>query len=79
MSLASRILGRLWKLPAAIHHDIATEPLRIPMRDGVELLADRYYSRQNGASAHRAHPKLLWTPHVQTLREPSSPSAACRW
>jgi putative CocE/NonD family hydrolase len=43
MSLLSRFLGRLWKLPAAIHRDIASEPLRIPMRDGTELLADRYY------------------------------------
>src|SRR5580704_6859309 len=46
MSLASRLLERLWKFPAAITHDIVSEPLRIPMRDGVELLADRYYSRQ---------------------------------
>src|ERR1700733_10712078 len=45
MSLASRLLGRLWKFPAAVTRDIATEPLRIPMRDGVELLADRYYPR----------------------------------
>jgi uncharacterized protein len=46
MSLFSRLLARVWKLPAAIHRDIVGEPLRIPMRDGVELLADRYYSRQ---------------------------------
>jgi putative CocE/NonD family hydrolase len=46
MSLASRLFGRLWKLPAPITRDIATEPLRIPIRDGVELLADRYYPRQ---------------------------------
>jgi hypothetical protein len=46
MSLASRLLGRFWKFPAAITHDIVSEPLRIPMRDGVELLADRYYSRK---------------------------------
>ena len=46
MSLASRLLGRFWKFPAAITHDVATEPLRIPTRDGVELLADRYYSRK---------------------------------
>jgi putative CocE/NonD family hydrolase len=43
--MLSRFLGRLWKLPAAITRDIATEPLRIPMRDGVTLLADRYYPR----------------------------------
>jgi len=46
MSLVSRLLGRLWKLPPALTRDIATEPLRIPMRDGIELLADRYYSRR---------------------------------
>jgi uncharacterized protein len=45
MSLASRLLGRLFKLPAPIARDIATESLRVPMRDGVELLADRYYPR----------------------------------
>ncbi len=45
MSLLSRFLGRLWKLPASITHDIAMEPLHIPMRDGVTLLADRYYPR----------------------------------
>src|SRR5277367_173380 len=46
MSLASRLLGRFWKFPPPITHDIVAEPLRIPMRDGVELLADRYYSRK---------------------------------
>jgi len=45
MSLASRFFGLRWKLPAPITRDIATEPLRIPMRDGVELLADRCYPR----------------------------------
>ena len=50
MSLLSRFLGRLWKLPATVTRDIAMEPIRIPMRDGTELLADRYYPR-NGAPA----------------------------
>jgi putative CocE/NonD family hydrolase len=45
MSLVSRLFARFCKLPPAITHDIATEPLRIPMRDGTELLADRYYPR----------------------------------
>jgi len=45
MSLVSRIVGHLSKLPAPITRDIVAEPLRIPMRDGVELLADRYYAR----------------------------------
>ena len=46
MSLASRLIGRLWRLPAPVSRSIAVEPLRIPMRDGMELLADRYYSRR---------------------------------
>jgi putative CocE/NonD family hydrolase len=46
MSLVSRLLGRLWRLPAPHTRDLATEPLRIPMRDGLELLADRYYARR---------------------------------
>ena len=46
MSLVSRLVGRLWELPAAVTRDLAAEPLRIPMRDGLELLADRYYSRR---------------------------------
>jgi putative CocE/NonD family hydrolase len=45
MSLLSRFVGRRWKLPAPITRDIRVEPLRIPMRDGVTLLADRYYPR----------------------------------
>jgi putative CocE/NonD family hydrolase len=45
MSLISRVIGRLWKLPAPITRNIASEPLRIPMRDGAELLADRYYAQ----------------------------------
>ncbi len=49
MSLVSRLFGRLWRLPAPITRDLAAEPLRIPMRDGVELLADRYYSRHSPA------------------------------
>jgi putative CocE/NonD family hydrolase len=45
MSLLSRLVGRLWRLPAPVTRHLANEPLRIPMRDGTELLADRYYSR----------------------------------
>ena len=45
MSIASWLLARLCKLPAPITRDIAVEPLRIPMRDGAEFLADRYYPR----------------------------------
>jgi uncharacterized protein len=54
MSLLSRLLGRLWRLPAAVTRNLASEPLRIPMRDGPELLADRYYSPR-----HSAQPTLL--------------------
>jgi len=49
MSLVSRLIGRLCRLPAPLTRDLATEPTRIPMRDGVELLADRYYSRSQPA------------------------------
>jgi uncharacterized protein len=49
MSFASRLLGRLCRLPSPLTRDIASEPLRIPMRDGVELLADRYYSPRRPA------------------------------
>lgn len=48
MSLVSRFLGRLWRLPPALARDIQIEPVRILMRDGVELLGDRYYSRRAG-------------------------------
>jgi uncharacterized protein len=47
MSIVSRLVGRLWRLPAPLTGDLATEPLRIPMRDGAELLADRYYSNRD--------------------------------
>jgi putative CocE/NonD family hydrolase len=47
MSLVSRLFARFCKLPPTITRDIVTEPLRIPMRDGMELLADRYYPRDS--------------------------------
>ena len=46
MSLVSRLVGRLWRLPAPVSRSIVAEPLRIPMRDGMDLMADRYYSRR---------------------------------
>jgi hypothetical protein len=49
MSFVSRLLGRAWRLPAPVSRDLSIEPLRIPMRDGLELLADRYYSRRTPA------------------------------
>ena len=43
MSFASWLFGRLWHLPRPVTPGVVAEPLRIPMRDGAELLADRYY------------------------------------
>src|ERR1700691_3478707 len=43
MTVTSRFLGRMMKLPAAESHAIKFErDLRIPMPDGAVLLADRY-------------------------------------
>ncbi len=52
MSLFSRIVARQWRLPPAVQRNIKTEELRIPMRDGVELLARRYHPA--GAGSHPA-------------------------
>jgi putative CocE/NonD family hydrolase len=46
MSLTSRIVGRLLKLPPAQTRDVVVRrDLRVPMRDGVTLLADHYAPR----------------------------------
>ena len=46
MSLTSRLVSRLMKLPPAESHNIViTRDLRIPMPDGVVLLADHYAPR----------------------------------
>lgn len=46
MTLRSRLVARSWGLPPATTPDVMIEKeIRIPMRDGVELLADRYYAR----------------------------------
>lgn len=46
MSIASRILGRLWRLPASITRDIIEyRDLRVPVSGGIELLMDRYHPR----------------------------------
>ncbi len=43
MTIASSLLARLTRLPPAATHDILVErDLRVPMPDGVALLADRY-------------------------------------
>jgi putative CocE/NonD family hydrolase len=49
VSLFSRIVARQSRLPLAVQRKIKTEALRIPMRDGVELLARRYYSARDGS------------------------------
>jgi putative CocE/NonD family hydrolase len=46
MSVLSRIIEKLFKLPPADTHDIIVERgLEVPMPDGIVLLADRYYPR----------------------------------
>jgi uncharacterized protein len=54
MSLISRFLARAWRLSPPVTRHISTERLRIPMRDGAELLADRHHSRR-----HPRQPTLL--------------------
>jgi putative CocE/NonD family hydrolase len=49
MTITSRILGRLFKLPPAETHDVVAEKdLEVMMPDGVTLLADHYYPRGLG-------------------------------
>jgi putative CocE/NonD family hydrolase len=49
MSIMSRLMARVAKLPPAETYDIGVEKdLAIPMPDGVSLLADHYYPRNIG-------------------------------
>jgi uncharacterized protein len=49
MTIASRFFERAMKLPPATNRDVQVErDLRIPMPDGVNLLADRYLPRGDG-------------------------------
>ncbi len=49
MSFTSRLVSRLMKLPPAETHDfVITRDLRVPMPDGVTLLAD-YYAPRSGS------------------------------
>jgi len=44
MSIMSRLLARIFKLPAAETHDVVVERnIKVPMKDGVNLVTDRYY------------------------------------
>jgi hypothetical protein len=46
MSLMSRLMAKMYKLPPAETYDIAVDKkLEIPMTDGVVLRADRYHPR----------------------------------
>jgi uncharacterized protein len=47
MSISSRLIGALFKLPPAETHDITIErDVKVSMPDGVVLLADHYFPRQ---------------------------------
>ena len=57
MTIPSEIIARQMHLPRALTHDvICEEDLRVPMDDGVELLADRWVARE---SATEAQPTVL--------------------
>ena len=44
MSIASRIIAHIWNLPPPVSRNIVEQRgARIPMRDGVDLLMDRYH------------------------------------
>ena len=46
MTIASRLVGWMFKLPPAETRDVAVERnLEIPMPDGAVLRADRYFPR----------------------------------
>jgi putative CocE/NonD family hydrolase len=46
MSISSRIIAKVFKLPVAETHDVVVERnLKVPMPDGVVLSADHYYPR----------------------------------
>ena len=68
MSIISRILARIYKLPPAETYDIVVDKnLEVPMPDGAVLLADHYYPRHA-----RKLPTLL-------IRTPYGRSAGLIW
>jgi putative CocE/NonD family hydrolase len=57
MTIPSEIIARQMHLPRALTHDvICEEDLRVPMDDGVQLLADRWVARE---SATETQPTVL--------------------
>jgi predicted acyl esterase len=61
MSLVSHLIQRLLKLPPPVTRSLLVErDLRVPMADGVELLADRWLPRRGGESLPTA---LIRTPY----------------
>src|SRR5688572_6883912 len=62
MTVLSRALARFSRLPQAATHRVRVERgLKIPMRDGAVLLADRYYA--DVAGGDRAPVLLTRTPY----------------
>ena len=60
MTLISRVLSRVMRLPPAGTHAVRVErDLRVPMPDGVVLLADRYVPRDD----ERAPMVLIRSPY----------------
>ena len=60
VALLSRVLERVLRLPPTRTRDIVvTRDLRVPMRDGVMLLADRYAPRDSDAGSEAKLPTLL--------------------
>src|SRR5262245_32122048 len=48
MSILGRLITQLFKLPPAHPHRVVIDrDVRVPMRDGVELLANHYYTREH--------------------------------
>jgi hypothetical protein len=67
MSISSRIIAKVFKLPAPETHDVVVERnLKVPMPDGVVLLADHYYPRGSQIVYHDlAHPSAIILPALE--------------
>ena len=78
MTIPSEIIARQMHLPRAQTHDvICEEDLRVPMDDGVVLLADRWVARESAdrGTADRPGPLAVRT---QAVRRPAVRAAAGR-